>query len=104
MLAHYRKDTMAKFADTLPDKTEQTRVQGYLFYFANGQDPDILPNGAEYDIVYSPSRYNTIWHTVSYKIIRSPSGTLRAPQMLNGRNLEPHEITPFEALIAEIPA
>jgi hypothetical protein len=92
---------MAKLIDYSPDKTEESRVQGYLFYFANGKDPDTLPSGADYDIVYSPSRYNRIWHTASYKIIRTPSGTLRAPHMVNGRVLEPNEITHFEKLLTE---
>lgn len=92
---------MAKLIDSSPDRIEQSHVQGYLFYFADGNDPDKLPSGADYEIVYSPSRYNSKWHTASYKVIRSLSGTLRSPFMVNGRILEPNEIAHFEQLIAD---
>lgn len=84
-----------------PDKTEERGDQGYFFYFANGKDPDSLPNGAEYNIVYSPSKYNRTWHAASFKVVRNASGGFRAPQMIAGRLLDADEISRFEQLLAE---
>ena len=87
--------------DMQPDRTEERGDQGYFFYFADGNNPDTLPSGAEYNVVYSPSKYNSKWHAARYKVIRNVSGGLREPQMVNGRLLEVNEIPRFEQLLTE---
>lgn len=92
---------MSIIISTQPDRTEERGDQGYFFYFANGKDPDTLPNGAEYNVVYSPSKYNSTWHAASFKVVRNVSGGFRAPTMVNGRLLEADEIPRFEQLLTE---
>lgn len=90
---------MAMLIDTPPDKIVQRSNGQYLFIYAHGQDTDLLPIGAQYLIVYSPTIHLSRWRVVRYGVVMGP-GTSTALEVGGVRSLTDEEVAHFEGLIA----